>query len=429
MSSSITEPLAPDSIEGRIDGGIEHKPENTEFVPDARAFESVDKSEQTDKELLRKSLSYGEDAWRRLKNHKLAMAGLAGVILIVITAVFGPLFSETTYSDQNIDFSNVPPRMSIYRIAENYNVFLTRDYKLLRISDRGEILSRLELRDEDKNLIDKVYTYRDGDMAVAMDFSYNLLPGRDAEYDFTFAVNGGDEITRPWKTVGNRTFPLGSDVVGRGLLIRVIYGARISLTIAFVATLVNLLVGVVWGSIAAYEGGRIDSVMMRIVDLLNSIPLVIYVILIMVLVGNRGLWTMTIALGSVYWVVMARLVRGQVLALKEQEFVLAARALGVKPPRIIARHLIPNAVGPIIVTMTMMIPQAVFTEAFIGFIGLGVSAPRASWGTLANDALSGLLSYPYQLFYPALAIALTMLSFNFLGDGLRDALDPRLRKG
>ena len=391
------------------------------------AFAFVSRSRQADQEVLRRSLTYWQDAWRRLRSHRLAMAGLVGVTLIVLTALFAPLFFERSYSDQNIDFSNVPPRIDLYRIAEDYHVFLTSDYKLLRISERGEILSRLELVDQD--VVNKVYTYRDGDLSVAMDFSYNLLPGKTADYDFTLALNGGEEVTRPWKTVGNKTFPFGSDVVGRSLLIRVIYGARISLTIAFVATLANLLVGVLWGSVAAYEGGRTDTVMMRIVDLLTSIPLVIYVILIMVLVGNRGLWTMTIALGSVYWVVMARLVRGQVLALKEQEFVLAARALGVKRTQIILRHLIPNAIGPIIVTMTMMIPQAVFTEAFIGFIGLGVSAPKASWGTLANDALSGLLSYPYQLFFPALAIAFTMLSFNFLGDGLRDALDPRLRKG
>ena len=391
------------------------------------AFAFVSRSRRADREVLRRSLSYRQDAWRRLRSHRLAMVGLVGVTLIVLTALFAPLLFERSYSDQNIDFSNVPPRIDLYRIAADYHVFLTRDYKLLRISDRGEILSRLELVDQD--VVNKVYTYRDGDLSVAMDFSYNLLPGKTADYDFTLALNGGEEVTRPWKTVGNKTFPFGSDVVGRSLLIRVIHGARISLTIAFVATLANLLVGVLWGSVAAYEGGRTDTVMMRIVDLLTSIPLVIYVILIMVLVGNRGLWTMTIALGSVYWVVMARLVRGQVLALKEQEFVLAARALGVKRTQIIVRHLIPNAIGPIIVTMTMMIPQAVFTEAFIGFIGLGVSAPKASWGTLANDALSGLLSYPYQLFFPSLAIAFTMLSFNFLGDGLRDALDPRLRKG
>ncbi|OQY31292.1 MAG: hypothetical protein B6241_14405 [Spirochaetaceae bacterium 4572_59] len=193
--------------------------------------------------------------------------------------------------------------------------------------------------------------------------------------------------------------------------------------------MVNLFIGVFYGSLAGYEGGRTDMFMMRFVDILNSIPLVLYVILIMVIVGNRGLWTLTIALGSVYWVQMARLVRGQMLSLKNQEFVLAAQALGVSRNKIITRHLIPNAMGPIIVSLTMLIPSAIFTEAFIGFIGLGVSAPMASWGTLANDALSGLLSYPYQLFFPSMAIAITMLSFNFLGDGLRDALDPRLRKG
>jgi oligopeptide transport system permease protein len=213
------------------------------------------------------------------------------------------------------------------------------------------------------------------------------------------------------------------------MLVRVMYGARISLTVAFVASLVNLLIGVLYGSIAAYEGGSVDNVMMRIVDLINSIPLILYIILIRVVLDSTGVGTMILALASVYWVVMARLVRGQVLSLKEQEFVLAAQALGVPRSQIIVKHLIPNAIGPIIVSMTMMIPSAVFTEAFISFIGLGVSAPQASWGTLANDALQNLLSYPYQLFYPALAIALTMLSFNMLGDGLRDALDPRLRKG
>jgi oligopeptide transport system permease protein len=149
----------------------------------------------------------------------------------------------------------------------------------------------------------------------------------------------------------------------------------------------------------------------------------------MVIINNRGLWTIIITLGTVYWVGMARLVRGQVLGLKEQEYVLAARTIGVPKAKIITRHLIPNAMGPIIVSMTMMIPSAVFTESFLSFIGLGISAPQASWGTLANDALPGLSTYPYQLFIPAFAIALTMLSFNFLGDGLRSALDPRLRKG
>jgi len=396
---------------------------------EALNFEPATAEEAQDQELLRISLTYWQDVWRRLKNHKLAMVGLIGVIFVILFAIFGPLFSLFSYSDQNLDFANTPPRFSIYRVADNpdYNVFLTRDYKLLHISDNGTILNRLKL--DDKDVINKKYTYVDGDKSVLLDFSYNLLPGKEAEYDYTFSMNGAPEVIQPLKKVSNRLYPFGSDDLGRSLLVRVMYGARISLTIAFVASLVNLLVGVVYGSIAAYEGGRTDNLMMRFVDLLNSIPLLIYIILIMVLVGNRGLWTLTFALGSVYWVQMARLVRGQVLSLKEQEFVLAARALGVNRSHIISRHLVPNAIGPIIVTMTMMIPSAVFTEAFIAFIGLGVSAPMASWGTLANDGLGGLMSYPYQLFFPSLAIAVTMLSFNFLGDGLRDALDPRLRKG
>jgi len=395
----------------------------------ASQFEPATRKESQDQEILRKSLTYWQDAWRRLKNHKLAMVGLIGVILILLFAIAGPLFSSFSYSDQILDYANVPPRMTIYEVAEDYNVFLTSDYKLLRVSKKGELLYRIF--DSDKDPVNKIYIFSDADesLDIALDFSYNLLPGKEADYDYTFATNGGSEISTPLKTVFNKTYPFGSDGVGRSILVRVMYGARISLTVAFVASIVNLLIGVVFGSIAAYEGGRTDIIMMRFVDILNSIPLLIYIILIMVLVGNGGLWTMIIALGSVYWVTMARLVRGQVLSLKGQEFVLAARALGVKRGHIISRHLIPNAIGPILISMTMMIPQAVFTESFISFIGLGVSAPMASWGTLANDALGGLFSYPYQLFFPSLAIAVTMLSFNFLGDGLRDALDPRLRKG
>ncbi|MDC7240093.1 MAG: ABC transporter permease [Spirochaetales bacterium] len=394
---------------------------------DSKQFEFVDKSVKEIPEKMRPSLTYWQDAWRRLKNHKLAMIGLAGVTLIVLIAVFGPMFTTLSYSDQNLDYANVPPRMDIYQLDEDLYVFLTTDYKVLQISKDGHILGRLPRTKTDA--IKKIYTYEYEGEAVALDFSYNLLKDKQGyPYDFSFTYKG-TEYTEPYKKVQNRTYPFGSDILGRDLMVRVIYGARISLTVALVASLVNLFIGVVYGSISGFEGGRTDGIMMRIVDILNSIPLVLYVILIMVLVGNRGLWTMIIALGSVYWVVMARLVRGQVLSLKNQEFVMAARALGVSKGHIIFRHLIPNALGPIIVSMTMMIPSAVFTEAFIGFIGLGVSAPMASWGTLANDALQGLLSYPYQLFYPSMAIALTMLSFNFLGDGLRDALDPRLRKG
>jgi oligopeptide transport system permease protein len=205
------------------------------------------------------------------------------------------------------------------------------------------------------------------------------------------------------------------------------YGARISLSIGIVASLLNFTIGVVYGGISGYFGGRVDSVMMRIVDILYGIPLLLYVILLMVVL-EPGLTNIFIALGFVYWLRMARIVRGQILSLKELEYILAARLIGASSWRIILRHLIPNSMGPIIVTMTLSIPEAIFTEAFLSFIGLGVSAPMASWGVLASEGVTSLRSYPYQLFFPAIAISITMLSFNFLGDGLRDALDPRMRK-
>jgi oligopeptide transport system permease protein len=219
----------------------------------------------------------------------------------------------------------------------------------------------------------------------------------------------------------------GTDNVGRDLLVRCLYGARISLTVGIFATFISLTIGVLFGGIAGFTGGRVDNLMMRIVDIFYAIPLLLWVILLMVLL-KPGLQNILIAIGITYWLSMARIVRGQILSLKEQDYVLAAKAIGASPMRIILRHLIPNNIGPILVIATFNIPQAIFTEAFLSFIGLGVGAPMASWGMLASDALSGLRSYPYQLFFPALAICITMLAFNFLGDGLRDALDPRMRK-
>lgn len=387
-----------------------------------------------DNEKSRPSLTYWQDAWRRLKKNKLSMIGMVMIIVIILFGTVGPMLTPFSYSDQMNDFKNLPPILDVYDVGDNKNLYLSEDYNMFLVADNGTMVKKLKLDKKRKDIINKVYIYlleEDGKTSdVILDFSYNVLKNKQGyDYDYTIEY---DSVVYKYSSGSklNKTFLFGTDDLGRDLLTRVMHGARISLTIALVATLVNLFIGVIYGSIAGFEGGKVDNYMMRVVDIINSIPLVLYVILLMVWFKNSdGLTNIIIALSSVYWVSMARLVRGQMLSLKEQEFILAARVIGVPKRQIIFRHLIPNAMGPIIVSMTMMIPSAVFTEAFLSFIGLGVSAPQASWGTLANNALSGLITYPYQLFFPAMAIALTMLAFNFLGDGLRDALDPRLRKG
>lgn len=390
-------------------------------------FVFIEKKDE-DIEAIRPSLTYWQDAWRRLKQNKLSMIGIFTVVLILLFGFLGPKFRSYSYSDQVNKYKNLPPRLELYKLEDKY-FHVSKDYNMFLVEPDGTLIDRLDLSPLKKDQINKIYTYDFGEEEVILDFSYNLLPTKQGyDYDFTIEYNGQvaeQAVTKKW----NKVYPFGTDSLGRDLLTRIMYGAQVSLLVAFIATIANLFIGVVYGSISGYEGGRVDNIMMRIVDIINSVPLVLYVILLMVWFRDGGLMNIIIALSSVYWVSMARLVRGQMLSLKEQEFVLAARVMGVPKFKIILKHLIPNAMGPIIVSIAMMIPSAVFTESFLSFIGLGVSAPMASWGTLANNALSGLTTYPYQLFFPAMSIAFTMLAFNFIGDGLRDALDPRLRKG
>ena len=219
-------------------------------------------------------------------------------------------------------------------------------------------------------------------------------------------------------------FLLGTDTLGRDLLSRILYGARVSLLVGFVATAVALVIGVSWGIIAGYFGGRIDSVMMRIVDVLYGLPFIIFIILLMVIFG-RNIWLLFMAIGAVEWLTMARIVRGQVITVKNQEYVMAAQAMGVPNLRLFIKHIFPNILGPIAVYATLTIPQVMLLEAFLSFLGLGVQPPMSSWGTLIRYGVESMEEYSWLQIYPGLTFTITLFALNFFGDGLRDALDPK----
>lgn len=427
-------------------------------------------AEDKDAEIIsRKSLTYIQDCWSRLKRNKTSMFALAVIIIMVLSAIFVPFFWDYSYDDQNLNFANIPPKLDIYQLEDDSYIYITKEYKAIEVSPEGKLIQMAQLTNDDKS--NRIYRYEVNGKPLVIDYSiyFNAkkeMPqlqalaknGKDIKvgqvrflerYDTgleksdtisiselelimenkltRFEVTYGGEVITAHKTVANKTNIWGSDSLGRDIFIRVMYGARMSLTVGFMAAIINFVIGVFYGGVAGYFGGRLDNVMMRIVDTLSSIPMMLYVILIMVVLGP-GLKSIILAMSVTYWVDMARIVRAQVLSLREQEFVMAAQLLGASTKRILVKHLIPNVMGPVMVAMSMQIPSAMFTEAFLSFIGLGVSAPQASWGTLCNDALMGLSSYPYQMFYPALVMSITILAFNLFSDGLRDALDPKLRK-
>jgi oligopeptide transport system permease protein len=259
----------------------------------------------------------------------------------------------------------------------------------------------------------------------ATGYTYDFIP-RDERLTKSFRPFRASNGEFSW------THPMGTDNAGRDMLARVLSGGQISLMVALISTLVSLVIGVSYGATAGYLGGHVDDLMMRIVDVLYSLPYVIIVIVLLALLPAKTstgqLAELFFALGAVSWLTMARIVRGQVMSLKHQEFVLAARATGVSTPKIIFRHLVPNTLGPVIVYATLTVPTVMLSEAFLSFLGLGVRPPRVSWGSLAAEGAQNLAIYPWQLIFPGLTMALMLFSLNFVGDGLRDALDPQMRR-
>lgn len=311
----------------------------------------------------RPSLSYSQDVWRRLKKNKASIAGLFIIVSIILLAIFGPYINPYGIDDQEILRTNLPPKVPV--------------------------LEKIE---------------------------WLHLNGVD--------IRGVDQYERKEVT---EYFWFGTDSLGRDQWTRVWEGTRVSLYIAFLAAAIDLLIGVVYGGVSAFYGGRVDNYMQRIIDILVGIPNLIIIILL-ILILDPGILSITLALVITGWVGMARIVRGQILKLKEYEFVLASKTLGASNMRLIYKHLIPNAMGAIIVTTMFTVPAAIFFEAFLSFIGLGLRPPQASLGTLIDTGFKSLQIYPHLMIFPSLIISFIMISFNLLGDGLRDAIDPRMRK-
>lgn len=333
------------------------------------------------------------DAWLKLGKNKLAMFGLGFFATMVVLCYASPLFYPHSPTHQTLSFGATPP-----------------------------LALGLELRyDAESEEADEVITVK--------------------EFADVYASNPEEEIRRIRKgevidvdglifSKSSRIHLLGTDGHGRDLLARIFQGGRISLGVGFIATFVSLLIGVFYGAISGYLGGKVDAILMRIVDVLYALPFLIFVILLMVVFegSDHQLLLIFLAIGAVEWLTMARIVRGQVVNLKNQDFVEAARATGVRTLTIILRHLAPNILGPVIVYSTLLVPAVMLLESTLSFLGLGVQPPNASWGTLIKEGAEKMMVYPWLLFVPATFFSLTLFAMNFLGDGLRDALDVKSSK-
>ena len=391
------------------------------------AFESASAEEKESFIQDRKSVSYWKDAWRRLRRNKVAMVAMVIVILLALFAFVGPAIVPYGYDEQIPGAANLHP----WHYSLEDQASLDPEAAIEQARAEAEAEGRELTRVEEAQIRAK----------IKAGGTENITPRL---FGYT-----NDELQR--MADGEFVFPhvFGCDMHGRDIMVRTMIGTRVSMIVGICCAIIVLVIGALYGSISGYCGGKVDAVMQRIVEIIYTIPEVLIILLLgatlkpileefqnsgdgplqnFVTILGPNLIAIFIAFGLLYWVTMSRIIRGQILQLKEQEYVTAARALGAKGGRIIKRHLLPNCVGQCVTTTFQQIPSAIFTESFLSFLGMGVSAPMTSLGSMCSDGLSGLQSYPYRLFIPAIILSILILCLNLFGDGLRDALDPRLKK-
>lgn len=419
-------------------------------------FEPASQQERDDFIQDRQSVSYWKDAWRRLKKNTVAMIALGVIIFLFLFAFVGPLLVPYGYDQFSTGAENLYP----YHYALEDQTRLDEEIAARSESEVMDVDTLIENAKAEAEA--KGETLSSVDIAMIRAKAKVASKGQSEHEDTDPATvrkelgikkrlfgYSNEELQR--KAAGEKVFPhvFGTDMYGRDILVRVMYGARVSMAVGICAALLVLLIGALYGSISGYCGGKVDAVMQRIVELIYSVPEMLVVLLIATalkpiltnfvntgsgpmkeFVNTMGpnLISMFIAFGMLYWVTMSRIIRGQVLQLKQQEYVTAARALGASGGRIIRQHLLPNCIGQIVVTTCLQIPSAIFLESFLSYLGVGVSAPLPSLGSMATDALSGMYTYTYRLIIPSVILSVMILAFNLFGDGLRDALDPKLKK-
>ena len=364
---------------------------------------------------LDKGRSLWSDALLRLRANKAAVTGIVVLVSIVIACVVGPILSSHGFDQVYRSYVKVPASLTPYpranEIEDGARQALRRarvDIQSIETTKTGVEIKVTSSRDIDPRMtvyLDRSDMFSNGAVKTMAPDKKSATLTADIQY---------------------LTFPFGTDANGRDLMTRTLMAGRISLTIGLLATFVALTIGVTYGAVSGYFGGRVDSVMMRIVDILYSLPFIFFVIMLVVFFG-RNFILMFVAVGCIEWLDMARIVRGQTLSLKRQEFVQAAEAMGAGNAGILARHIIPNTLGPVVVYMTLMVPKVILLESFLSFLGLGVQEPLSSWGVLISEGARNLQGSSWMLLYPSLFLVATLFALNFIGDGLRDALDPKDR--